>query len=115
MKKTKYIRHGNMSKFFRNGDVVVEVTTLPTKVKKVPARPLALGEVTGHSHRVQVADPQHLNFYEDTEGRLYFKLETEGKLVHEEHKTITLQPGVYRSHIKREYSYFDETLRQVQD
>lgn len=107
MKKEK------ITMLYRNGDVVIQkINELPQNVKEIEIKPLALGEITGHSHRV-VADK--LKMYEDENGRLYFKLDSVGSVVHEEHKTITLEPGIYTTKIIREYDYAAETLRKVQD
>ena len=100
----------------RHGDVVVEkIKELPEALKKIEIKPLALGEVTGHSHRVLVADPIDLEMHEDNEGKLYFQLKSQGQLVHEEHKTITLEPGIYTTKIQRVYDYVSEETKKASD
>jgi hypothetical protein len=86
-------------KIIRHGDVIVE------KVEKIPEskscgerKELAFGEVTGHAHRVDVGE-----LFETKEGQLYLKVDTLAKLSHEEHKTMTLDPGCYKITIKRQY------------
>lgn len=101
---------------YRNGDVVIiQIDTLPKNLKRIEVKPLAFGEVTGHSHRVEVAERPNLEMFEDENGRLYFKLSDHGRVVHEEHKTITLEPGIYTTRIIREYDYIEESMKRVVD
>jgi len=101
---------------YRHGDVVIrKINKLPKNSKQISERPLAYGEVTGHSHRVIVKDKTKIRFYEDDEGRIYFKLETPAKVIHEEHKPITLNSGIYTTKIIREYDYIEETINEIKD
>jgi len=60
---------------------------------------LAYGEVTGHAHAVSVMQAQ---MYADGDvATLWFMRQRD--LVHEEHSTIHLPPGVYRVVQQREY------------
>lgn len=84
----------------RHGDVqVIKVKEIPKDAVKLKRKELAYGEKTGHSHRVDVGE-----LFERKNGELYLKVEKLSKLSHEEHKTITLEPGIYRVGIKRQYS-----------
>lgn len=86
----------------RQGDVqiVCKVDILPSDAKLLVGRKeLAFGEVTGHAHRVNVGD-----LFESKNGDLYLKVDTLANLSHEEHKTITLDPGIYRIAVKRQYT-----------
>lgn len=101
---------------YRHGDVVItQIDALPENLKRIEIKPLAFGEVTGHSHGIEVAQKPNLEMFEDETGRLYFKLSGQGHVVHEEHKTITLEPGIYTTRIIREYDYVEENMRRVQD
>ena len=84
----------------RHGDVLLEkVETMPDGLKLVKGRNwVALGEVTGHAHRIDIGE-----IFEEKDGKLYLKTDKLTKLSHEEHKTITLEPGIYRVTIKRQY------------
>ena len=104
-----------MATQFRQGDVFVE------RVKSIPADltpktrdrgriVLAYGEVTGHAHAL---DETLAELFENQAGVLYLKLGEVGHLRHEEHATITLEPGVYRVTHQREYS--PEAIRRVAD
>lgn len=84
----------------RHGDVhMIKVKTLPKDVTRLDRKELAYGEVTGHAHRIDVGE-----LFESKNGELYLKVDTLTKVSHEEHKTITLDPGVYRVGIKRQYN-----------
>jgi hypothetical protein len=84
----------------RHGDVVIElVKEMPSDVKLLKGRrELAYGEVTGHAHRVNIVDC----LFETKKGQLYLKVDKLAKVSHEEHKTVTLNPGVYKVTIKRQ-------------
>lgn len=101
---------------YRHGDLLIkEVEQVPTKAKKVSSgklNKLALGEVTGHSHKletIQVVDVFELN------GVKYFNIPSEATLSHEEHNTLKLEPATYTVLTEREYDYFLEETRKVLD
>ncbi len=90
---------------FRQGDVLlISVDEMPSNM--VPVEPdgdrvvLAYGEVTGHAHALSTAGAA---LYENPEGR-FLRLVQPSALVHEEHSTINLAPGVYRVVRQREYT-----------
>jgi hypothetical protein len=84
----------------RHGDVqIVKVDSIPKDVKKLNRKELAYGEVTGHAHRIDIGE-----LFETKNGELYLKVKNLSKVSHEEHKTITLEPGCYRVSIKRQYT-----------
>lgn len=70
----------------RQGDVNFVACQIPKQAKRVPMRPFALGEVTGHSHRVVEADLEKCEMYE-MEGRTFLKVSAEGgvSIQHEDH------------------------------
>ncbi len=45
----------------------------------------------------------------------YFQVEVPSKISHEEHKTITVDPGVYRQDQEIEKDWFSLSVRQVID
>ena len=90
-----------MNKAIRQGDVLL----IP--VKKLPAGAveaktagdviLALGEVTGHAHRIkrdQTEKPSARSF--DFGAERYLQIAERVALTHEEHSAIFLEAGVYR-------------------
>lgn len=102
---------------YRHGDVVlIPVARLPKGLKthsKGKLNKLALGEVTGHSHKLTT--DFELEVFEDSEGVKYFNLPKEATITHEEHKTGTLAPATYKVIIKKEFDYFANEMRKVLD
>lgn len=83
---------------------------IPVTAKRIPLRPVALGEVTGHHHsfmsNVADVDPAELvEMYEGEDGKTYVRvLGEEGNvsLVHQEHKAHVVPPGEYSVTIQQE-------------
>jgi hypothetical protein len=104
----------------RQGDVfVVAAESIPTAATEVPRDNgrivLAYGEVTGHAHAIAdsgavlLASP-------DTEDRFLRIMDASGvELRHEEHATITLEPGEYVVRRQREYTSADMAPVRVAD
>jgi len=104
-------------RFWQQGDVLlVRCDALPEGVKRVDPQPLAVGEVTGHAHRVRLEDVQadKVEFFSKF-GRLYVRAKEPITIMHEEHKTITIPPGIYERKTVREYDHFREETRYVCD
>ncbi len=77
---------------------------------------VGLGQTTGHQHVLTVEKPQDLIIRKDSTGNYYFELKSEGKLKHEEHKTIIIHPGVYRKFQEEEVDHFASSItRKVID
>lgn len=89
---------------YRHGDVGLVKASIPATARKITTRPLALGEVTGHSHRVMEADIEGVEMFE-MEGGLFMRVTADGgvSIVHEEHGPITVAPGDYEIRIAQEY------------
>jgi hypothetical protein len=85
-------------------------TEIPFNAKRVPLRPVALGEVTGHHHsflsNVQDLDVGDLvEMYEGEDGNTYVRVKGEPgavSLVHQEHKPHLVEPGEYSVVIQQE-------------
>lgn len=90
-------------KAYRHGDVIIkQVTAIPQQAQeqkeKIPV--LALGEVTGHSHRVEGGFAKSFKF----DDRVYLRVRGGlGLLRHEEHKEIKLPEGDYEVVIQEDY------------
>ena len=92
---------------FRQGDIYVEqVSAVPADAVKLPHLVLADGELTGHRHRIDGGAGAVL--YELREDRFLEVRAGEVNLVHDEHRTIALERGIYRVWRQRE---FDPTPR----
>ena len=97
---------------YRHGDVMIQkVKSLPSRKRKTPHTILALGEITGHSHRIQ--EHAHASLYETPAGLYLHVTEEPATVVHEEHDPICLTKGYYRVWRQREYS--PEEIRVIRD
>lgn len=87
---------------YRQGDVlIVEVEAIPADARPLDHCVIALGEATGHRHRIETGAEQLR-----TEGGVQYLrvLGDSADLVHEEHATITLPgPALYRVLHQREF------------
>ncbi|MBF0344320.1 MAG: hypothetical protein HQL06_08830 [Nitrospirae bacterium] len=95
------------------GDVFLkQVKKLPTGVKRIneagTGYVLAEGESTGHSHQINDA----VEVYEKGK-TIYIHVEKPVALVHQEHRPITIDEGIYKVGIVREYNPWSEKKKRV--
>lgn len=102
---------------YRQGDILlIPAAELPRKLKKQPRDDgrvvLAYGEVTGHAHAIK---DRGADLYGEDVGERFLQVLTEGgvDLMHEEHATITIPPGLYE--VRRQREYTPEADRFVAD
>ena len=99
----------------QQGDVVMrKLYALPTGNQKLIARRrlvVAEGEQTGHSHVIEEDDAELIQIGE----RMLLKLSKAATIKHEEHKPITLSPGIWEVGRVREWDWFSRMQRQVID
>src|SRR3990167_6013924 len=74
---------------------------------------LALGETTGHAHRLKVKEPEQMVVIKDALGNLYIQLLEPGTLTHEEHGTHVIKPSYRKLEHEREHDYFSLETRNV--
>jgi len=103
------------NKIYRQGDVLIErIPKLPSKLTKQEPENgrivLAHGEVTGHSHTLDI---DAADWWKDDKGGQYLDVVSPTEVVHQEHGAIALTPGIYRVLRQREYS--PEAIRNVAD
>ncbi len=97
---------------WRHGDVLIgSVEAVPANAKQRDTPVLVRGEVTGHSHRIEARSSAEVWEYA---GQLFIKVVAESaRVIHEEHKPITLPRGIYRVWQQREYT--PTAIRRVVD
>lgn len=97
---------------WRHGDVMIAVVdAIPENAKPRLSTILARGELTGHSHRIEDSETA---FLWDFRGEMFLEVTAEqARLVHQEHKPITLPQGTYRFWFQREYT--PQVIRRVID
>ncbi|HEX7736934.1 MAG TPA: hypothetical protein VF458_18960 [Ktedonobacteraceae bacterium] len=94
---------------FRQGDVLItRIARLPEGLNERQSGVILVGEVTGHAHRLAQG-----RVLEDAHGALFLEVPQRTQVVHEEHRTLTLEPGCYR--ITRQREYTPETIREIED
>jgi hypothetical protein len=108
----------------QQGDVLLKrIDELPKKLKTINGNILAEGEHTGNFHALvlkghclskQESIPQ-LRFYEGENKERFVEILDFMDLLHQEHKSISVPPGIYKVDIVREYDHFDEEARKVID
>lgn len=105
-----------MTVMYRQGDVLIKkVDSIPAEAKKVDWKKegrviLAYGEVTGHAHATALS---YATMLQTEAGQRYLQIKEGAQLTHEEHATITPEPGCYEVVQQREYT--PEAIRNVAD
>ena len=101
----------------QQGDVLFfSAESIPKKAKKVKQKRKGLvtfaeGEVTGHYHAC--SDAAATMFSHNDE--VYCEVKEKVDVTHQEHKPVTLDPGIYKVGIVREVDPFEEEIRNVSD
>lgn len=101
-------------KVFRQGDVVLIQSEMPPNAKADnKEKVLAYGEVTGHAHRIS---DQGIIFQHPATKRRFLRIITGGlSVTHEEHEDLNLPEGDYEIKQQREWDWYSEEVRRVQD
>lgn len=97
----------------QQGDLcLVRVSNIPKSAK----RKIGFDGVVlkGEGVNTHTVNPSEVDVYEDN-GTLYFKVDKEINLKHQEHGTQIIKPGTFKRLIEREFSYEDEEARQTRD
>ncbi len=98
----------------QQGDVNLrKLATLPAGESKVIARKrlvVAHGE-GGHSHVIEDDEAELI----EIGGKMILLLEKEATIKHDEHKPITLSPGIWEIGRVQEFDWFSKMQRQVID
>lgn len=98
--------------FVRQGDITLtKINKLPKGAKKLDTKTVALGEVTGHSHRFEDDTTELLML----NGIMYANVPATTEIIHEEHKPLQIEKGIYEIGNEREYDPFTEGIRAVVD
>tara|TARA_Y100001949_G_scaffold68583_1_gene58139 strand:- start:200 stop:526 length:327 start_codon:yes stop_codon:yes gene_type:complete len=108
-----------MDKWIRHGDVIITRITaeeyenlhFPHKSDTV----IAYGEATGHHHKLQAKAGQAQVLVNKSQETQAFSVKNDTKLVHEEHKTVTIPKGYYKVEFEKEYEPLEQIERQVYD
>jgi hypothetical protein len=94
----------------RQGDVMLRrVSSLPKGSKQVEPTNgkfiLALGEATGHHHRIEQTEDVHCFVANDNDkSRRFYVVDNPAMLLHEEHEAIELDDGIWEQLYQHEAS-----------
>ena len=103
-------------KIYRHGDISFHsIKKLPDNLKKTNNPILAYGEATGHHHKLVKEYEAQFDVLEDNVGNKYLQINSPTQLTHQEHKTITIEKGMYFISNEREYDYFALEAKKVVD
>lgn len=107
--------------FGRQGDVNFITRYIPVGAKRITTRPFALGEHTGHSHRVVAEDECFVEMYE-LDGKTYVRVsgECDGvRIRHEDHDptaAVSILPAGWEGEVVIAEEYDEEEgFRRVMD
>jgi hypothetical protein len=93
-----------MKKQYRHGDVYIEEASINTQgMEKSKTNKVALGEATGHAHKLGDTATLFIERNTPVWGRA-IEIPVETPLSHEEHATIVLPPATYRVIHQRTFS-----------
>lgn len=108
-----------MGAIYRHGDIFlvrIDTTTAVTGLEQARVNGrliLAEGEVTGHAHAISDEAATLVTAEEAEELRMWLMVEAPVRLTHEEHGTLTVEPGTYE--VRRAREYTPESERWVAD
>lgn len=94
--------------FFTEANKIPEKATVVMKTTR--GYIIAEGEATGHAHIID----DDIKLYEK-DGTLYLRTLNPVEVRHEEHRPVSLPPGIWQVGIVREYDPFLEETRRVLD
>ena len=98
---------------YQQGDILLRrIDSVPPRAKELRQHPIVLaeGEVTGHKHCI-LDEVRAL-----VDGDAMFVIaDKQFTVTHDEHKPITLEPGIWEVYHVREYDHFAEEARRVID
>ncbi len=98
--------------YIQQGDILLKpIDAIPVGAKKLSHKTLAEGEASNHFH---VAEAEDVELYE-IDGTLYMSAPSGTTVRHEEHKRVSVKPGVFKIDRVREYDHFSEESRPVID
>lgn len=104
--------------FARQGDVHFITREIPKTATRVPNRPFALGEQTGHSHRVIEAEQELFETYEQY-GLTFIRVLGDIHIAHEDHDpsaTTSVLPKGWEGQVVIAQEYDEEQgFRSVLD
>ena len=102
---------------YRHGDILFFPVADPKteNVEEKDSHIVAWGEATGHNHLLTAALGAKVAAMKGFDGKDYIRLTKPATLTHQEHKTLSIDPGTYEIRREQEHDYFEEQRRTVLD
>lgn len=103
---------------FRQGDVGFIRATIPLTAKKIATRSFALGEVTGHSHRVVEEAMPFVEMFEGLDGTIWVRALQDLPVRHEDHDptaATSILPKGWEGEVRIAKEYDEDGDFAVQD
>lgn len=111
MKEQRLARQGDVFLIYHGNKKIDGKEVPPVKGKGLV---LAYGEVTGHAHAIR--DYKDVaRMLEAENGTRYLEITETAKLIHEEHSTIPLDPGMWEIRNQQEYNWQEKAFENVRD
>ena len=103
----------------QQGDVLLQqVASVPSDATRVPsdgAVVIARGERSGHRHVIKSDQAALWSLARDGVTELYLEVRAPVTIVHDEHRMLPIPPGIYRVGRVKEYDYFAQMERRIED
>lgn len=102
---------------FRHGDIFfkrVEKVEAKERQEK-PEHIVAYGEATGHHHLMTAAPGTLVAIMKGFDERTYVEVTGVATLTHQEHNTLSIEPGTYEIVTEQEWDYFENDRKKVVD
>jgi len=102
-----------------HGDVgLIPTSKLPENLKKLKTKNgfvVRHGE-SGHRHTLTIDKPSDVDIYlDEATGYHVFNIHKAISISHEEHKTLTIEPGIFIEKAEREYNPFTKMIQKSID
>lgn len=112
--KQETVRHGEV--------ILLPVNSLPekTSLKESTNEAIIVHSETGHHHILKTNVKEAVKIYTTIDGETFVEVGDIAQLLHKKtgknvHKTHTVNPGIYKIVLKKEFNYYEGVLKQVRD
>ena len=96
---------------WRQGDLlIVKKEELPEGISKSKDNIILRGEATGHSHKLENGQVFKRMLFARSTIEIWINVGEDGRIIHEEHKTLELPQGTYQVIRQREFNPFENQL-----
>ena len=96
---------------WRQGDLLfVKADSIPERAIQQKNNVILRGEATGHSHRLENGKIFRSLMWARSTTEIWIKVGEDGRVIHEEHKTLELPQGTYQIIRQREFNPFENRL-----